>query len=79
MLKVSFNKHERFTLKHIYRDKAGFEMSNDEIKSLCRESWKGKRNYLRINRLEDKNKSKHKICIYSCGLYKIVNPQLDPF
>ena len=39
----------RQTLKdveHIYRDIAGFDMSYDELKSLCRESWKEKYNYL---------------------------------
>ena len=42
-------------VEHIYRDIAGFDMSYDEFKSLCREAWKEKYNYLLINRLEDKN------------------------
>ena len=29
-------------------------MSYDEFKSLCKESWRDKYNYLLINRLEDK-------------------------
>ena len=45
-------------VEHIYRDIAGFDMSHDEFKSLCREAWKEKYNYLLINRLEDKNGKK---------------------
>ena len=41
-------------VEHVYRDIAGFDMSYDEFKSLCREAWKEKYNYL-INRLEEKN------------------------
>ena len=37
-------------VEHIYRDIAGFDMSYDEFKSLCREAWKEKYNYLLINR-----------------------------
>ena len=44
-------------VEHIYRDIAGFDMSYDEFKSLCREAWKEKNNYLLI-RLEDKNGKK---------------------
>ena len=40
-------------VEHIYRDIAGFDMSYDEFKELCREAWKEKYNYLLINRLED--------------------------
>ena len=29
-------------VEHIYRDIAGFDMSYDEFKSLCREAWKEK-------------------------------------
>ena len=45
-------------VEHIYRDIAGFDMSYDEFKSLCREAWKEKYNYLLLNRLEDKNGKK---------------------
>ena len=37
-------------VEHIYRDIAGFDMSNDEFKSLCREAWRDNYNYLLINR-----------------------------
>ena len=44
--------------EHIYRDIAGFDMSYSEFKSLCREAWKEKYNYLLTNRLEDKSGKK---------------------
>ena len=66
-------------VEHIYRDIAGFDMSNDEFKSLCREAWRDPYNYLLINRLEDKNGSKYIICNESNPQYQIFNPQTDPF
>ena len=46
-------------VEHIYKDIAGFDMSYDEFKSLCREAWKEKNNYLLVNRLEDENGKKY--------------------
>ena len=66
-------------VEHIYRDIAGFDMSNDEVKSLCREAWRDNYNYLLINRLEDKNGSKYMICNESNLQYQIFIPQTDPF
>ena len=66
-------------VEHVYRDIAGFGMSNDEFKSLCREAWRDNYNYLSINRLEDKNGSKYMICNESNLQYQIFNPQTDPF
>ena len=66
-------------VEHIYRDIAGFDMSNDEFKSLCREAWRDPYNYLLINRLEDKNGKKYMICNESNLQYQIFNPQTDPF
>ena len=66
-------------VEHIYRDIAGFDMSNDEFKSLCREAWRDNYNYLLINRLEDKNGSKYMICNESNLQYQIFIPQTDPF
>ena len=66
-------------VEHIYRDIAGFDMSNDEFKCLCREAWRDNFNYLLINRLEDKNGSKYMICNESNLQYQIFNPQTDPF
>ena len=66
-------------VEHIYRDIAGFDMSNDEFKNLCREAWRDEYNYLLINRLEGKNGSKYMICNESNPQYQIFNPQTDPF
>ena len=66
-------------VQHIYRDIAGFDMSYDEFKSLCKEAWRDKYNYLLINRLEDKNGSKYMICNESNPQYQIFSPQTGPF
>ena len=65
-------------IEHIYRDIAGFDMSYEEFKSLCREAWK-ENIYLLINRLEDKNGSNYHVCNESNPNYKIFNPQTEPF
>ena len=66
-------------VEHIYKDNAGFDMSYDEFKKLCRESWKEKFNYLLKYRLEDKTGSRYNICNESNPDNKIFNPQTDPF
>ena len=66
-------------VEHIYRDIAGFDMSYDEFKSLCREAWREKYNYLIINRLEDKNGEKYMKCNESNPQNQIFSPQTDPF
>ena len=66
-------------VEHIYRDIAGFDMSYDEFKSLCKEAWRDKYNCLSINRLEDKNGSKYMICNESNPQYQVFSPQSDPF
>ena len=65
-------------VEHIYMDISDFDMSYEEFKSLCREAWNEKFNYLLINRLEDKNGSRYRICNESNPNYKIFNPQTDP-
>ena len=65
-------------VEHIHRDISGFDMSYEEFKSLCREASNEKFNYLLINRLEDKNGSRYRICNESNPNYKIFNPQTDP-
>ena len=65
-------------VEHIHRDISGFDMSYEEFKSLCREAWNEKFNYLLINRLEDKKRSRCRICNESNPNYKIFNPQTDP-
>ena len=66
-------------VQHINTDIAGFDMSYDEFKSLCKEAWRDKYNYLLINRLEDKNGKKYMICNESNLQYQIFNTQTDPF
>ena len=66
-------------VEHIYRDIAGFDMSYDEYKSLCREARKEKENYLIINRLEDRKSKNYMICNESNPEFKVFNPQTDPF
>ena len=44
-------------LQHVYGDLAGYNMSCNEFKNLCREIWKEKYNHLGINMLDDKNES----------------------
>ena len=65
-------------VEHIHRDISGFDMSYEEFKILCREAWNEKFNYLLLNRLEDKNGSRYRICNESNPNYKIFNPQTDP-
>ena len=66
-------------VQHIYTDIAGFDMSYDELKELCREAWRERYNYLLINRLEDKNGKIYMICNESNPQYQIFSPQTDPF
>ena len=49
-------------VEQLYRDIAGFDMSYDEFKSLCREACKEEYIYFLINRLEGKNGKNYKIC-----------------
>ena len=49
-------------VEHIHRDISHFDMSYEEFKSLCREAWNEKFNYLSINRLENKIGSRYRIC-----------------
>ena len=66
-------------VEHIYRDIAGFDMSYDEFKSLCKEAWRDKYNYLLIGRSGDKNGRKYMICNESNPQYQVFSPQTDPF
>ena len=52
-------------------------MKYEEFKDLCREAWKEKLSYLKINRLDDGEK--FCICIESKKEYKIFKPQTNPF
>ena len=65
-------------VEHIHIVIAGFDMSYDDFKNLCREAWKEKYNYLLINKLEDKHGHEYKICNESNPEYKMINTQTDP-
>ena len=44
---------------YIYRDVAGYDMSYDEIKELCRKSWEEDYNYLCIDRSKKREEGRH--------------------
>ena len=78
-IRIFFFRRSLRDVEHIYRDIAGFDMSYDEFKELCREAWKKNKKYLEINMFEDKNESKYKICNESNPNYKFFNPQTELF
>ena len=65
-------------VEHLYRDIAGFDMSYDEFKKLCKESWTDEYNYLKINRLNKKN-DRYSVCNESCDTFRVYEPETDPF
>ena len=65
-------------VENLYRDIAGFDMSYDEFKKLCKESWSGEYNYLKINRQNNKN-DRYCVCNESCDTYRVYQPETDPF
>ena len=54
-------------------------MSYDEFRSLCKEAWREKQKYLLMNRLEEKNASRYKICEEANIGKQIFKPETDPF
>ena len=60
-------------VEHIYREIAGFDMSYEEFKELCRNSWKENYNFLLIDMLEDGHGQNYKICNESNPQYQIFN------
>ena len=65
------------TVQNLYNDIAGFDMSYDEFKNLCREAWSKKYSYLKIDRLDDNEK--YTICNESEKEYTIFKPKSTPF
>ena len=49
-------------IEHIYRDVAGYDMSYDEFKELCRKSWEEDYNYLCIDESKKRDQGKYCIC-----------------
>ena len=66
-------------IEHIYRDVAGYDMSYDEFKELCRKSWEEDYNYLCIDRSKKRDQGKYCICNESKKTYIEAKPQTKPF
>ena len=49
-------------IAHIYRDVAGYDLSYDEFKELCRKSWDENYNYLCIDRSKKRDQGRYCIC-----------------
>ena len=64
------------TVQNLYSDIAGFDMSYNEFKNLCREAWNKKYSYLKINRLDEDEK--YTICNESEKEYKVFKPKSTP-
>ena len=66
-------------IKHIYRDVAGYDMSYDEFKELCRKSWEEDYNYLCIDRSRKRDQGRYCICNASKKTYIEATPQTNAF
>ena len=66
-------------IEHIYRDVAGYDMSYDEFKDLCRKSWEEDYNYLCIDRSKKRDRGKYCICNESKNTCIEATPQTKPF
>ena len=66
-------------IEHIYRDVAGYDMSYDEFKELCRKSWEEDYNYLCIDRSKKGDQGSFCICNESKNTYTKCTPQMKPF
>ena len=66
-------------IEHIYRDVAGYDMSYDEFKELCRKSWEEDYNYLCIDRSKKRDQGRYCICNESKNTYLEATPQTKPF
>ena len=66
-------------IEHIYRDVAGYDMTYDEFKDLCRKSWEEGYNYLYIDRSKKRNQGRYCVCNESKKTYIEATPQTKPF
>ena len=66
-------------IEHIYRDVAGYDMSYDEFKELCRKSCEEDYNYPCIDRSKKRDRGKYCICNKSKNTYLEATPQTKPF
>ena len=58
---IVFNQNLR-DIEILYRDVAGYDMSYDEFKEVCRKSWKEEYNYLCIDRSQRRDLGRYCIC-----------------
>ena len=49
-------------IEHIYRNVAGYDMSFDEFRKICRKSWEEDYNYLCIDRSKKREQGRSCIC-----------------
>ena len=66
-------------IEHIYRDVAGYDMTYDEFKELCRKSWDEDYNYLCIDRSKKRDQGRYCICNESKKTYIEATLQTKPF
>ena len=66
-------------IEHIYRDVAGYDMTYDEFKELCRKSWDEVYNYLCFDRSKKRDQGRYCICNESKRTYIEATPQTKPF
>ena len=66
------------TVQSLYNDIAGFDMSYEELKNLCREVWKNEFNYLKIERSKNRQ-VRYSIWNESNPQYKVFKPVTEPF
>ena len=66
------------TVQSLYNDIAGFDMSYEEFKNLCREVWKNEFNYLKIERHKNRQE-RYSIWNESNPQYKVFKPATEPF
>ena len=66
-------------IEHIYRDVAGYDMTYDEFKELCRESWEEDYIYLCIDRSKKRDQGRYCVCNESKNTYIECTPETKPF
>ena len=64
---------------YIYREVAGYDMSYDEFKELCRKSLEGYYNYLCIDRSKKREERRYCICNESRNTYIECTPETKTF
>ena len=78
--KIFFINQTLKDIEHIYRDVAGYDMSYDEFKELCRKSWEEDYNYLCIDRSKKRDQGRYCICNESKKkTYIEATPETKPF